>query len=323
MADPTTWDDLPSWHPAIRLPREAALRAAAAFDEGNAHTTAGPTPCKVCGGPVAAEEAVAFGHWRRHPDCLQDHPPSLLHGVVAARLPRLAAGLNDEDGGLLERHLPPIYSGHAWLVAAVYADSDNPWPRKPWEHVTKAQLDHLREGVASLPSLRVKAGVLEVPCEQGPCAWCGRQLSRRWTLCGHSWSDGSGAPLCRECSEVFGRYGGGDFYEHAASEATAVAAALTGVPPYLGERPPEGLRPYRETVGDPGQGGQPWHHLDPEAVDAYRLDQWGRHPDHAPPERRAEAVEHWQRVLAAVEARRAAAEAKVKRAAQRYHFDPE
>ena len=59
----------------------------------------------------------------------------------------------------------------------------------------------------ALPQLRVDVGWDDSPCADGPCAWCGVIEARGWGSYGHSWADGTSAPLCGSCGVIFERYG--------------------------------------------------------------------------------------------------------------------
>jgi hypothetical protein len=78
----------------------------------------------------------------------------------------------------------------------------------------------------------------------------------------------------------------------------------------LGCEPDVPIPAFAEAADD-RVGALAWAHLDPQAVEAYRWDQWGQYGGrYAPPEHAAEAVARRTRRLAEVEQRREAAAAR-------------
>ena len=182
-----------------------------------------------------------------------------------------------------------------------------------WSHLTKQTL---ADAVASLPRLRSDAYDAR-PCTHGPCAWCGRVLSTRWTLQGHRWADGSQAPLCSGCEVVYLRRGA-PMPSVWNDQRAAISEAITGVPVMMGEHHPDGLLGYaeagRDEDEDEDEAREPWSHLPAEALETYRWAKWTRHPRHAPPEHQAEARERARGVREGI-ARSAAEKAATEKAA--------
>jgi hypothetical protein len=163
-------------------------------------------------------------------------------------------------------------------------------PPKPWGHLSAEWVAKLLAGVRQLPRLRAEAGVDAGPCLLGSCCWCGQYLSRFWHDEGHQWPDGTPAPLCDACFEVFDRRRSycpdpRDWDDQRA----AISEALTGVPLDMGEQAPKTLRAFAEVITEGHVGeGEPWAHLRTDVVLRYRLDQWARHDGrYAPADQRA------------------------------------
>jgi hypothetical protein len=265
----------------------------------DAHQVDGPCPCRICGGPVAPGPCRYFGPWRQHDGCER------LAGDPAARIAAAVAGLGigqveHADAGLLRITVARFDQVHAeptW-------DQEPMRDRMPWRHVNRKSLVR---ALAALPDLRADAGWDPTECTDGRCAWCGVVTATGWAGVGLTWADGSPAPLCGDCHRLYIRYGEPT---HPDEVRAALAEAITSVPVMSGEEPPSGLVPYLATT--PGEDPGPefrWAHLNPEAVAAYRWQQWGRWGgQYAPPEHRAEAVRR------AAEAERAAAQANAEKA---------
>lgn len=263
--------------------------AAASRPATSAHEVDGPTPCVVCGGPCEPAE-VHWGSWRRHRDCAKicAHPVDRMQAAARA----LGHSVDRTDAGLLlgAGVDAPLYSqGHP----------EPTWSEEPtrqrmrWHHVDR---NALAAAVQRLPELRAEAGLVDAPCVDGCCAWCGVREARGWASQGHRWADGSPAPLCGRCSEVYERRGSPDptWWD---GQRALIAEALTGVPAMMGQTPPP-VRALAEAE-DTGSG-EAWSHLPVDAVEAYRWAAWGRcQGRYAPPEHRAEAVRRAQQAEAA------------------------
>jgi hypothetical protein len=184
-----------------------------------------------------------------------------------------------------------------------------------WRHVNEPRL---RAAVEKLPTLMADAGLVETTCATGACAWCGtREASGLWADRGHTWSDGTGAPLCHHCATVYDRSGDPDPFWWEGQRAV-LAEALTGVPVPMGTTPPT-VRAFAEAEGD--STGEPWSHLPPAAVEAFRWSAWALYGGRfAPPEHRAEALARAEAAQAAKAARRAALEAEHLREQDVYGF---
>lgn len=77
-----------------------------------------------------------------------------------------------------------------------------PIQRRPraWSHLTDADRERLSVVVA-----RERGKVEPRRCVEGACAWCGVSTSIGWRSSPETWSDGSQAPLCRDCAVVWDR----------------------------------------------------------------------------------------------------------------------
>ena len=246
----------------------------------DAHDVDWPTPCWTCGGEVEQDGADWFGPWRRHPECARivAYPP---HRVpVVAR----ALGVAEVDGvaaALTEYRVPLFHEGHP---EPTFLDTDRKRDRGAWLHVDRKAL------VSAISDAATEAAELQIarPGEGGRCAWCGRTEAVAWNSYGHRWADGSEAGLCDTCSLVYEarEWPSPQYPEDARA---ALGEALSGVPAQLGSDGAPGLLAYIEAEGD--GDGEPWSHLPPEAVEAFKWAEWGRYGGrYAPPEHRAEAL---------------------------------
>jgi hypothetical protein len=247
------------------------------------------SPCSVCGGDVRGNDCDWFGVWRRHRECspLVGSEPDRL---VAASRWLGVADLSRVDASLIEFGVPCYSVIHK---SPVWSNERTKDRLLPWRFVDKKQL---ARAVKALPALRRRAGLDPSRCASGACAWCGVVESCGWFTSRQVWRlDGSRAPLCRSCHEVDVRHGRPT---HPDDLPAALAEAITGVPIMMGEQPPPGLVPFCEH-GD-RQGQEPWAHLPPEAVEAFRWHAWGRYnARYAPPEHRQEALDRWAAAEAA------------------------
>lgn len=254
----------------------------------------GPTPCATCGGPAERSEPH-WGVWRQHRGCerVQGEPAARLEAAARA----LGRRLDRTDALLLPFSAERYSTGHpepTW--------TDEPLRlRLPWRHLDR---EALYAAIERLPELRVAAGLVPATCTDGRCAWCGVAEAVGWSAHGHTWADGTPAPLCGACSERYSAAGAPDPSWWDAQRA-AIASAACAVPAMMGETAPAGLHAFAE--GDEDGTGEPWSHLDPDALDAFRWGRWGRfNGAYAPPEHRAEALRRAQAADAAVAERMAA-----------------
>jgi hypothetical protein len=287
--------------------RGLARRVLAPKTDTDAHDVAGYAPCWCCGGATGTH-ATYRGQWRQHQEC------TTVAGSGATRLQAAARALGLGEVSLADAAL--------LAVAAPVFSSVHPEPTwtggermtTSWAHVDRRAL---KVAIATLPSLRAEAGLVASECTDGACAWCGVVSSAGWFTHGHTWPDGSPAPLCAECSAVYVKHGEPSFPDEVRA---ALAELVTGVPPMMGESAPVGLMPFVEVSADT-EGGEPWAHLDPEALRSYRFATWARFGlAYCPPEHRAE-VEVWAAEReAARAARRAEEEAEEASRANVYGF---
>jgi hypothetical protein len=260
----------------------------------DARDTDADAPCWACGGPVQAEGATYQGAWRVHPGC------EALIGYEPARVRAAARALAVGDLDLVDAALVACRV----LPYAERAEQTEPtWTTEPlrvrmrWRHVDRKAL---RAAVAALPARRVAAGLDPGRCRDGGCGWCGTASSTGWVAVGLTWSDGSLAPLCEACYSAWQRHSEPQYPDDV---RRALAARLTGVAAQAGYEPPETLRPYLDTATGDHAGGEPWAHLSPVAVQAYRLETWSRYGGaYAPQEHREEVAAY----LAEQEQQRAA-----------------
>jgi hypothetical protein len=253
------------------------------------HVT-GETPCRVCGALVAAEDAAYSGPWRQHRGCVT------TGADPAQRLRQAARWLQVASLSYVEAQLVPF---RVPLFEETTTETTSKPNRQPWQHVDRKALVR---ALAALPTLRVEYGLDPSTCTHGRCAWCGVEEARRWTLHGHRWADGSEAPLCRSCGEVYERHGEPSV-ESWADHREAISESVTGVPLPMGFSAPEGLLAYAE---HPEGDGTAWSHLPPDAVESWRWWGWAKWPSQAPQAAREEA----QRRAVEQQARQAARRAQ-------------
>lgn len=249
----------------------------------DAHHTTDPTPCRVCGGPVDPTSTY-WGPWRQHDPCalIAASPP---HRLAAAAITLGVTALDPGDAALIGYRATCYHETHpepTW-------ENERTRDRMPWRHLDRKQLVR---AVADLPRLRREAGIDPAACTDGPCAWCGVIEATGWTSTDLTWADGGPAPMCGDCHPIYVKHGVPTFIDDV---RPALAEAITGVPPMIGEHVPARLVPFIDAAGKDSTcevfPGEPWGHLNPEAVDAYRWAQWGRWGgQYAPPEHRTEAV---------------------------------
>lgn len=259
----------------------AALTDGRSREQGPDARDAGEwAPCGTCGGAVAASDKYA-GRWRVHKRCMPGLSSPLLR-VQAAAAEVIGADLAREDAVLVGRE----------VVVQPYRDTGDASPvpargRLPrrWGHVDRKAL---RKAVQNISYLRQVAGLDPTECVDGPCGYCGTVVAAGWADHGHKWRTGARAPLCGPCSTVYLRRGSPSpsYWD---AQRVAVAEALTGVGPQVGEPAPAGLRAFGEDYV-PGEGGEPWAYLPVEAVERLRWSRWLRFgAKNCPPEHRNEA----------------------------------
>jgi hypothetical protein len=144
---------------------------------------------------------------------------------IAAGHPLTARGLSEKFGGSMR------LSGSAW------------------SHVTDADRDALRQAVK-----QERAAVEPRRCRDGACAWCGRSHSLGWQNSPETWSDGSAAPLCRDCARVWDLRGNPE--DRDGLRACALEA-LSGATDWGSAG--MGIRIFADLAGDDHTGhAEPW-----------------------------------------------------------------
>jgi hypothetical protein len=266
----------------------------------DAHHERGFAPCRVCGGATGVK-ARYFGPWREHGDCV------VVAGLEATRVQAACRvlGLGDvdlDDAGLLPVAVPLFSSVHpepTWV--------EGERATKPWGHVDRKALV---KALSNLPRLRAENGLDVATCVSGRCVWCGVSEALAWHDHDHRWADGTPAPMCGSCSLVYVALSEPVFADDV---RVALAAAITGAPPMLGETPPSGLVPYVEVATPEGRArsdAEAWSHLDAEAVKSFRFSTWARYGFRfCPPEHRQEVEAYVAERNAVWAARQAAREA--------------
>lgn len=258
------------------------------------------SPCVVCGG--AASGPQLWGVWRRHHSCEVLHVDPVARTQAAARGLGFGA-LSRTDAALLPVSVPCYTDTHPEPTYATESRRD----RLPWRHVDRKAM---RKAIDRLPELRAEAGVDPVRCTAGACGWCGVAVALRWQQVDHlTWRDGTEAALCGDCYAVYVRHSEPSFPDEV---RLALSERITGVVPQMGETPPDGLRPYVEVAGDDRDGGEPWAHLNADAVRSYRFTVWSRFNFAYCPAEHRDEVRAW----AAARDRERAAEAAARETAE-------
>lgn len=240
----------------------------------SAHEVGDVTPCYTCGGGCEPDED-RHGPWRRHREC-STLSQMYLRRLAVARW--YSVPLTEGEARVSDLPVLHYADVHA---SNFYAGSDA--DRTPWNHVQMR--DIVRGAMTARQRIAEASGPAE--CVSGWCAWCGRREAEDWTLHGHRWPDGTEAPLCGDCSDVFDRRGQAATFID--DQRTGLVEAITGCPPTMGETAPAGLLAYIEAEerGD----GSAWSHLPADAVEALRWSRWARYNGrYAPEEHRAEAI---------------------------------
>lgn len=121
-----------------------------------------------------------------------------------------------------------------------------PIQRRPraWSHLTDADRERLSVVVA-----RERGKVEPRRCVEGACAWCGVSTSIGWRSSPETWSDGSQAPLCRDCAVVWDRRAAPT--DKAARRACALEA-LSGAAGFGGDG--LGILAFCDVAGDDHSG---------------------------------------------------------------------
>lgn len=218
--------------------------------EGDASTVTAPgtsVPCGMCGGQVSTVERSHYAApFRMHLRCKGLGTPG--GRVQAAARSLLDVDLTSADAALIAERVGAWKYRDLPDSAPVYSKGKRP---KPWAHVDTRQL---RKAISALPTLRARAGRTPHACTAGPCAWCGVRLSLEWKSCGQHWPDGSTAPLCRECAEVWQRYANSPVEQVYADDYSTQRRlgwhALVDTTPMTGSNPaPSGYRLFAEVCG--------------------------------------------------------------------------
>jgi hypothetical protein len=241
----------------------------------SAHDVEDVTPCYTCGGACEPDEDH-HGPWRRHRECTRT--TQMYQRRIAAGI-FLAVPITETEAYVMT--LPVLSFGDVHNHSATYDGRDH--DRSPWNHIDRPAL------VRSLLEARQRIAEANGPagCVSGWCAWCGRCEAEDWRLYGHRWTDGTEAPLCGDCGDVFDHAGTSAAFID--DQRTGLVEAITGCPPMMGENAPPGLLAYLEVEGR--GDGTAWSHLPADAVAALRWSRWGRYNGrYAPEEHRAEAV---------------------------------
>jgi hypothetical protein len=244
--------------------------------------------------------------WRRsHSTCHPEQAAILAHITGMTVTPREAAEV-----------FPDYFAG---LVAYVrYPSPADPYTsinyreldqlRKPYGWLSKDDRDELRDAIRE-----ARASGQPRPCQDGACAFCGVALALRWWQSPFTWQDGTAAPLCGRCSEVWERRGSParDDREpgHPGLHAVGVEL-LTGVTGW--NLPGFGLRLFFEVATTAERSGfpEPWRFR--SALEDVRETVWRLYPDKIP----SSHQELRERIAAEQETERQAAERAAARAAE-------
>ena len=206
----------------------------------------------------------------------------------------------------------------ALLVPPTYRQGQDHNPR-PWSHVSEQRLSKLLEDAGRLDELRAQLGLTRDARPAG-VAGAGGCLSKTWHSRGHTWpDDGEPASLCEVCVKVFDSHQSDYRPEDWSSSAarprrfTVQRAGADGF--RVGDVPA-----YAEKAEDK-YGGEPWAHVDPEALSALRFDLWAQYGGrYAPPEHKAKALRRREAKLAETERKREAAAQAEREAKRVYRF---
>lgn len=264
-------DQLDAWaldqrYRAAREPGEVHQQLA---DTSTAAYAGRATPCRVCGGPVAAADAVYDQQgWRAHPEHAGTRERDVAGYVLTEVLGRrMATTLTDDDAVLL------LHDGVLPLPYFRVAVSNHDTPGKPWSYVTRGQRrDLIRAIVDRLPELRAIAAGAPVACTDGPCGMCGTVAAQGWvTFPGApTWPAGGTVPFCGTCAaahhDTSMTDGTWDGY------ARSTIRACTGVLVDDREAVRFAVPPFaRDHHRDDPAAGQAWAYLDRGRLDALRL----------------------------------------------------
>lgn len=153
-------------------------------------------------------------------------------------------------------------------------------------HVTDDHRAHVRDILRQVREERLPA-----PSAWGACGWCGVRYSHSWhegppTM---RWTDGTPAPLCDTCHEIWEQKAAPDDIDQL--RILGVIAA-TGSHAYVWSHAPEPFRLYFETKDADGNGHEdPWDYGD--GIRAFRDQVWTDRPDLAPADQRAHYRERY------------------------------
>lgn len=270
--------------PPPTLPIAERLNGRVVYEEPRPTTNAREVdeacPCRVCGGGVEVSGST-WGIWRQHRECSSLSSSSQAR-LIAAASTLGVADVDHELASLTHLRVPNYLDVHH---EPTWTDRDRARNRGPWAHVDRKQL------VAALSEAMAERDELSIPrpCLDGRCAWCGIQESLDWRAYGHKWPDGSEAPLCVDCAEVYERRGwpSTQFWD---DQRNAIAETITRMAGSLGEEQPNALKAFAEVDADRGDG-RPWSHLDAEALERFRWARWTLYGGfHAPIEVKDEAI---------------------------------
>jgi hypothetical protein len=236
--------------------------------------------------------------WRRsHSNCKPDQA-AILSSITGMAVTPTEAGLVFRD------YFPN-------LVAYVRY----PCPADPYVVIQYGELDHFRNAYGWLDKadrVELREAIREAraareprPCQDGACAFCGVSAALRWWQSPFTWRDGTAAPLCRECSEVWERRSSptrDDREPGFAGLHEVGVELLTGVSRW--NMPDFGLRLFFEvaTVAERSGFSEPWSYR--SALTEVQETVWRLFPDQIPPSR----SELRERIAAEHEAERRAAD---------------
>lgn len=182
---------------------------------------------------------------------------------------------------------------------------------RPWSHLTDADRAALPRAVNA-----VRAQVELRRCREGACAWCGVSHSIGWRKGPETWADGSEAPLCRACAEVWDRRGQPKDDRGRRACALEVLSGANSL-----ESDGLGIRTFADLAGDNHRGhAQPWQYA-PAALEALKERARLTWPTSLPGALRDEYLpravrEQRDRYAAALNAQRAEEEAREQEAAR-------
>ncbi len=120
---------------------------------------------------------------------------------------------------------------------------------RAWSHVNAEERQALAKAVK-----KVRDETEPRRCSDGPCAWCGVQKSVGWEKGPETWRDGSAAPLCSTCADVWEHLHYPDDLEERRAAALFVLSGARGFEPSS-----LGLAVYSDVADDERAGTpEPW-----------------------------------------------------------------